>query len=133
MDSLYDDLTVHNTTKARYYEYLYRPVEDKIEKGKRARDYQRKTEFGITGSPKRTGQRMLSKIFDSRRKMSYDQNGQYTKQEKENVRTIHMATGSNFTIGGLKEQPSDNFTSITSFSPRNQRSIESFQKFQLKK
>ena len=44
-----------------------------------------------------------------------------------------MATGSNFTIGGLKEQPSDNFMSINSFSPRNQRSIESFQKFQLKK
>ena len=44
-----------------------------------------------------------------------------------------MATSSNFTIGGLKDQPSENFVSVTNFSPQNQRSIESFQKHQLRR
>jgi len=48
---LIDDVTIKPRSKAKLYDYMYRPKADRGIKNKRENDLNRKIEFGLEGSP----------------------------------------------------------------------------------
>lgn len=55
------------TVKAKFYDYLYRPNEDKYVTQKKQKKRVVEVTKGFEGSPKNSSERYVNKIFDGRR------------------------------------------------------------------
>ena len=58
------------TEKAQNYSYVHRPFEDALLRAKKERDVFKKEMYGVKGSPKRSADRHINKIFDHGRQRS---------------------------------------------------------------
>tara|TARA_B110000285_G_C15107141_1_gene608708 strand:- start:863 stop:1246 length:384 start_codon:yes stop_codon:yes gene_type:complete len=56
------------TDKAKQYDFLHRPFDDKIVQATKERDLFKKQMYGIRGSPDKSNYRYINKIFDYGRK-----------------------------------------------------------------